>query len=231
MAATADLTTTRTNSFGRAVYWLSVAYLIIAGWLINWWIVPMYRHTPPAEINETIWAPGGPVFIAWALAIPVGAILAAVGMALYAEPRRAWLFVLVGALIVLSAMAPQSLGQYKTYVVAFGLFGGLIAVLFIAMVWFWARQRKAPEEPAKNAADLQLIGYMFFLAAAWSMCGVLGNPFHTNPGLYFPEKVLEAGSLPLMYSQGLKVSLYMVLGFAFGLLSHYNGSRAVKFGS
>ena len=30
-------------------------------------------------------------------------------------------------------------------------------------------------------------------------CGVLGNPFHTNPGLLFPEKVLEAGSLPLMY--------------------------------
>lgn len=49
--------------------------------------------------------------------------------------------------------------------------------------------------------------------------------------LYCPEKVLESGSLALMYSQRLKVNLYIVLAFVFGFLSHYNGVRAADFSS
>jgi len=213
------------NKVGLVFFWIGAVYLLVGGWLVNWRIVPIYKHTLPEQINETIWAPGGPLFIVWCFAIPVGAILAAMGRSLYDEPKKFWLPLIAGAFIILSAMFPQTM---RYYIAVFGILGGLISLLFIAIVWFWAKKRKALEGPNKVAHDFQLIGAMFFLAAAWLTCGVLGNPFHTNPGLYFPEKVLEAGSLPLMYSQGIKVGLYLVLGFLFIFLSHYKAAQAEK---
>jgi hypothetical protein len=60
---------------------------------------------------------------------------------------------------------------------------------------------------------------------------LLGNPFHTNPGLYFPEKVIEADTLPQMYSMGIKVGFYLVMGFFFHFLSFYKTLKIPKKGN
>jgi hypothetical protein len=79
---------------------------------------------------------------------------------------------------------------------------------------------------AKNAADFQLIGYIFFFAASISVCALLGYPVHTNPGLYSPEKVIDAGTLPKMYAMGIKIGVYLVLGFFFNFLSIYKAEKS-----
>jgi len=213
----------KSNKTGLIVYWVGATYLLVWGWLVNWWIVPMYKYTPVEKITQTVWAPGSPLFIIWAFGIPVGAILAVIGMLLRTEPTKIWQFLIVTAFIILSVMFPATMGYH---IVVFGALGGLIAAFFLAVVWYWGKKRTTLEGPAKTAADLQLIGYVFFLAAAWLLCGVLGNPFHTNPGLYFPEKVLQARSLPQMYSQGIKVIMYLALGWLFLFLSHYKAYKA-----
>ena len=183
----------------------------------------MYKYTPPAQVSETVWAVGSPLFFVWVFTIPIGLTLAAVGMSLRAEPRKAWLFVIVGVFIILSVIFPQTLGYH---IVVFGVLGGLILVLFLVMLWYWGKRRITLEGPAKTAADFQLIGYIFFLVVAWYLCGLLGNPYAENPGLYFPEKVIEAGSLPQMYAYGTKISIYLVLGFLFTFPSQRKAAQA-----
>ena len=203
------------KDLGKIIFWIGAAYLMIGGWLSNWWIVPMYKHTSPEQIMQTIWAPGGVLFYIWVLAIPVGSMVAMLGMIIYADPRK-W-FKAIAAFIGLMFVV-LIFPSMKYHIWAFGLIGGLSAVLFLGITWGWARYRAKLHGQEKTAADYLLIGIFFFFGAAWLICGVLGNPFHTNPGLYFPEKVLEGGSLPQMYAQGIKTGVFLVLGFFFNFL-------------
>ncbi len=115
-------------------------------------------------------------------------------------------------------MFPETMGFS---VIGFGLIGLFISLLFIAIVWYWGKNRVTFTGPAKTAADFQLIGYVFFFAASISLCALLGYPIQTNRGLFFPEEVIAAGSLPKMHALGTKVGVYLVLGFLFNFLSVY----------
>ncbi len=110
-------------------------------------------------------------------------------------------------------------------VIGFGLIGLLITLLFIAIVWYWGKSRVTLMGSARTAADFQLIGFIFFFAASISVCALLGYPIYTNPGLYFPEKVIDAGTIPKMYALGIKTGMYLVLGFFFNFLSIYKAKR------
>jgi len=183
----------------------------------------MYKTTTLEQINQTVWTPGGPLFLIWGFAPIAGSCLVAIGMALRTETKKTWMIAIASVVIILIAMFPETM---EFSVIGFGLIGLLITLLFIAIVWYWGKNRVTLMGSARNVADFQLIGYIFFFAASISICALLGYPISTNRGLFFPEKVIAAGSLPMMYALGIKIGVYLVLGFFFNFLSMYKTERS-----
>ncbi|MGD2216525.1 MAG: hypothetical protein PVJ64_07200 [Gemmatimonadales bacterium] len=215
---------------GLVLFWVGAALLFTGSWLIMWWIAPIWSGSPPEQFEGTAMAAFGALFMAIAISAPLGILLAALGMLLYAEGEkpRTWQFsVLVAGLVLVAAsmMFPATLGYYP---VLFGISGGMILVLFFAAVWYWARRRRTFGGAAKTAADFQLVSYVFFLLTALLMCSLLGNPFS---GLFFPEKVLEQQALPLHYAMGTKAVIYFALGWLFTFLRqriYYKAAREAR---
>jgi hypothetical protein len=212
----------KTNRIGLMVFWVFTVYMVGMGFVASWWMVPTYRNLSPAQISETIWAGDSLFFLIWSLSIPVGAILAGVGLLIYARSKgsRIWLFgVGVTVLLVLIGILPIP-GYYPPI---FGVGGGLILTLFLITLWFWAKKRSLLEGSARTAADFQLVGYVFFLVAAWYLCGLLGPPAY----LLNPEKVQEFGSLQGAQSQAVKIFIFLIFGWLFTFLSQYKAKQAI----
>lgn len=206
------------RNLGLALFWLGGIYIFCASWLVMWWIAPFWRNAPAAEIENTIWAFGGPVFMVIALSVPVGVALCSIGMALYSALGQAGVAaygVLVGGLIVLggSLMVVPTLPYYPNL---FGLIGGGIVFLFLATLWYWARVRIVAGTRSHVADVFQLLSYICFYLVASTSCAMLGNPFG---GLFFPETVLQEDALPYYYSMGTKIALYLFLGWLCNLVS------------
>jgi hypothetical protein len=93
-----------------------------------WWIAPIWRNTPAGQFVGTIWAFGGHVFMTIALSVPMGILLAAIGIVLNSRSTEAktWpflVFFLGGVLISFSMLFPATLAYYP---LLFGAAGGLI---------------------------------------------------------------------------------------------------------
>jgi hypothetical protein len=212
---------------GLMLFWIGAAYMFIASWLIMWWVAPLWRHTPTEQFNGTIWAFGGPVFMFISFSVPLGILLTAIGMLIYSESQKLsmWpflVFLIGGILVALSMLMPATMGYYP---VLFSVSGGFILIFFFTALWYWAKNRRKLSGPARIAADFQLVSYVFFLITSSTLCAMLGNPFS---GLYFPERVLRLKALPVYYSMGTKVVIYLVLGFLFALLSQYQRYKASR---
>ncbi|NYT19774.1 MAG: hypothetical protein GKC08_05750 [Methanosarcinales archaeon] len=214
----------KSDRIGLMIFWLSALYMFVAGWLANWWVAPIYRNVPIEEVNQTVLAVGGPLFIILVLSIPLGATMAAIGILLYAEKEISsiWPVAIAGGFILLISMLFPTMGYYP---IVFGALAGFILLSFIAILWYWGKRRVTLKGPARTAADFQLIGYLFFIMAAGNTCVILGNPFW---GLYFPEKVLETDALPIAYSFGIKLIIYFTLGWLFIFLSHYKAAQVAE---
>jgi len=186
------------------------------GFVASWWVVPIYRNLAPAQISETIWAGNSLLFLIWALSTPLGAILACVGLLIYAQSKGShiWLFG-VGVTLLLVAIGFLPISGY--YPPVFGIGGGLVMVLFLITLWFWTKRRPLLEGLARTAADFQLVGYVFFLVAMWYLCGLLGPPAY----LLNTDKVQQFGSLPGAQAQAVKIFIYFILGWLFLFLSQY----------
>lgn len=202
---------------GFALFGLGAAYIFGASWLAMWWVAPVWRNTPAQEFEGTVWAFGGPIFTTIALSVPVGILLIVIGILLYAGAKRSriTIFATGAILVALSMLLVPTLGYYP---VLFGIAGGLILFLFLAVLWYWGRNRRSLDSAARTASDLQMASYVFFFVAASMLCSTLGNPFS---GLYFPDKVLQDDALPWHYAMGVKIVGYFILGFLFNLLSQY----------
>ncbi len=214
----------KTRVIGLVMFWAGAAYIFVGSWLVMWWIAPFWSSAPPEQFDGTIWALFGPVFIAISLSMPLGIVLVSVGMLLHGDAGKPgiWRRVIFALGAVLVALSLLSFPTLDYFPVVFGVSGGLIVVLFLAVLWFWAKSRMALDGSARTAADLQLASHVFFLLTASLACGLLGNPFS---GLFFPEKVLDQDALPYHYSMGTKMAVCFVLGWLCTFLSQYLRSR------
>ena len=208
---------------GIVVFWIGALYIIVMGFVASFWVRGAYRHLSFEEVRETIWWFGSPLFMMWASSVPIGAILAGVGILLYVRSKgsRVWLFgigvfvaVLVDMMSTWFAYA-RVLPQPAHFPPLFGVGGGLMVAFFLAILWFWAKKHASLEGPAKTAAQCQLAGYVFFLIAMWYLCGDLGEPF---------QKALK--DLPV--TSPVATIAYLVLGWLFLFLSHLKSARAVR---
>jgi hypothetical protein len=198
---------------GAALFGVGGVAITISSWLVMWWIWPIWHETPAAEFEGTIWAFGGPVFMAIAVGAPTGFLLLTLGALLRAGPsgpsgRRLAALIAVAGVLWLGSLTVPTLAYVPAM---FGVGGGMILALFMATLWQWAARRGHLSGSAAKAADLTLAGLLCFFSTAPLLCALLGNPYS---GLYFPERVIRDNALPWHYAMGTKILVYLIAGWA-----------------
>ena len=200
---------------GLGLFWIGVIWAILWGVVIGWIFVgPAYRNLSMVELNQTIWGFPGFGTILWVLGVPLGALVAGIGLLLYsgAKGSTVWKFGIGILLAVVIGIVIQHLGHFPPL---FGIGGTLILLFFIGILWLWAKERMALKGSSTTAADLKLVGYVFMLIAAWFVCGIASQPF---------LKALE-GEVP---TSPVHIMIFLVLGWLFLFLSHYKSAQAMR---
>jgi hypothetical protein len=96
----------------------------------------------------------------------------------------------------------------------FGIGGGLITLFFIVSVWNWARIRPTLAASDKTGSDLRMVGFVFFVVAAWDLCGLFGmSGFVLRPELA-SKFGAPLGSI-INAASGVLVLLALGWGFTF----------------
>ena len=127
----------------------------------------------PAANQVGAEAMAGMVGFMWALSVPLGAFIVAIGAALIAQVERRVFWLLI--LLVILFTAWRIVGTTSQMVPAlFGIGGGLITLFFIGSEWHYARSRPMLSGPEKTGSDLRMVGFVFFVVAAWDLCGIFG---------------------------------------------------------
>lgn len=154
------------QKIGWFVFWIGAIYMLGLGWLYSWWMVP--------AVNEVgVEASSGLLGFMWALSVPLGVFIVAIGAALIAGVERRVFWLLILLLVVFTAW--RIVGTTNQMVPAlFGLGGGLITLFFLGSAWHWAMIRPSLSGPGKTGSDLRMVGSVFFVVAAWDLCGIFG---------------------------------------------------------
>jgi len=153
---------------GLVLFWISVI------WAIGWGVVgsifgSSFGHSyTMEELNQTIWALTGPLFMVWGIfGVALGAIIAGIGLLLYsgAKASTVWKFGIgVFLALIIAMLVLPSLGHYPAL---FGVGGTLILLFFMGILWLWAKERMALKGSSTTATDFKLVGYVFMFMAAW----------------------------------------------------------------
>jgi hypothetical protein len=152
---------------GLAMFWIGIGWMIV--WLIlgTTSIAPLMRSLTTEEINQTIWAFGGPLSFLYGISIPLGAIVAGIGVLLYAGAKGSTVWKVAIGLFVVLAVAFVAMGLNFYSAPVFGIGGILILLSFIGILWLLAQERMVLKGSSTTAVDLKLVGYVFMLMAAW----------------------------------------------------------------
>ncbi|OVE79207.1 hypothetical protein BVY01_03155 [bacterium I07] len=167
------------------------------------------------EISNTMWAVSGPWFLIWGiLGVPVGALVAFIGMLLHSGARGStvWKYGLGGFLVLAFSMSIGFIGHHPP---VFGLGGTVILLCFIGILWLWSKERMVLKGVDTLPVDLRLAAYMFFVIGAWFTCGMAGFPF---------LKAFDGES----QSTPLHIMVLFVVGWLLLFLSHYKSSKILK---
>jgi hypothetical protein len=186
---------------------------------VSWLVRSAYRYSSLEEIGKTIWSLDRPVFGLWATSVAIGAIIAGIGILLYARSggKRIWFFGIgVFVVVLIDILAKwRVLPRPGHYSPLFGVGGGLILVFFGLILWLWVKKHVTLEGPARAAAELQLVGYVFFIIAMWYICGALSRPYQ-----------IALSDLPV--ESPVAVIAFLVLGWLFLFLSHYKTAKITQ---
>ncbi|UCC71941.1 MAG: hypothetical protein JSV86_16460 [Gemmatimonadota bacterium] len=202
------------REIGIILLWVGIVYMVVMGWLASWWFAATFRDVTLAQVAETAWALNRPLFWLWVLSVPLGSVVAGVGILLRVGSKGShiWSFG-VGMVLVLALIQLVPTGTHRPPV--FGVVGGLILALFLLTVWFWARSRANLEGPAKTAADLRLTGYVWLIIAMWYLCGTLAARYLSAFG-----ELAQGSPVPVL--------LYLALGWLFLFLAQYTEAKSVS---
>ena len=195
--------TTNFQTAGWVIFGLGALYMLLMGWLSSWWVVPVIRQSGLEGL------PGTAFFFFWQLAAPVGALLVAVGAAFIARVERARKAIIIGGSLAVTVWLAFSIGAFKQVIPPiFGIGGGLITLAFLGATRDWTRSRSGLSNPAQAGADLGMAGHLFYLIAAWYLCGLLGAPTF----LLRPEQAMTIMPENTAISLGTTILICMTLG-------------------
>jgi hypothetical protein len=158
--------TSTSQKIGWAVFTIGGVYMLGLGWLYSWRVVPAANQFGSNALS-------GMLGLIWALSVPLGAFIVAIGAALIARVERRVLWLLIPLLVLVAAW--RNMGTTSQMIPAlFGVGGGLITLFFLGSTWQWARNRPTLTGAGKTGSDLRVVGFIFFVLAAWDLCGIFG---------------------------------------------------------
>lgn len=158
--------TSTSQKIGWMIFAIGGMYMLGLGWLYSWWVVPAANQLGSDALS-------GLLGLIWALSVPLGAFIVAIGAALIARVERRVLWQLILLLVLVAAW--RNIGTTSQMIPAlFGVGGGLITLFFLGSTWQWARNRPTLTGAAKTGSDLRMVAYIFFVLAAWDLCGIFG---------------------------------------------------------
>ncbi len=200
---------------GWVILVMGALYMFGLGWLYSWRMVPAANQFGSDAFS-------GLLGFVWGLSVPLGAFVVAIGAALAAgaERRVIWLLVL---LLVLCAVWRIAGTTGQMIPALFGIGGGLITLFFIGSAWQWALTRPTLTGAAKTGSDLRMVGYIFFVVAAWDLCGIFGIAnFVLRPELAAKFSVPISSTI----NSASGVSILLVLGWGFTYFGQLLSRRA-----
>jgi hypothetical protein len=155
------------HKVGLVLFWIGVIWMIAWGVIISLIKAPFLHSLTMAELSQTIWSLTGPMNFLFGVSIPLGAIVAGIGMLLYSRAKGStvWIFGIGLFIAFIIGFMLLAIGLYSAPV--FGIGGTLILLSFIGILWLWAKERIALKGSSTTAADFRLVGYLFMLMAAW----------------------------------------------------------------
>lgn len=207
--------TSTTQTIGWGIFAVGVVYMFGLGWLYSWRMVPLANQFGSDAYS-------GLLGFAWALSVPLGSFIVAMGAALAAgvERRVFWLLVLLVAVFTAWRIAGTTTHMIPAL---FGVGGGLITLFFLGSTWQWARTRPTLAGPGKTGSDLRMVGSIFFIVAAWDLCGIFGIANY----VLRPE-LASKFSVPLgsTINSASGVMVLLVLGWGFSYLGQLASHQA-----
>ncbi|MFC1710733.1 hypothetical protein ACFLZJ_01070 [Nanoarchaeota archaeon] len=199
---------------GLVIFWIGIIWAFAWGIIGSLIFSPLSRNLTIEELSQTAWSYTGPLFLSWAFAVPLAALIAGIGILMYSGAKNSvvWKFGIGVALVIFIAMNASSIGHIP---ILFGIGGVLILLSFIGILWYWAKERARMKGRDRISADLRLVGYVFLVIAAWFTCGTGSIPF---------MKSLE--SIPV--SSPIHIMIFFTLGWIFLFLSHKKSAKIKK---
>ena len=191
-------------SGNRAVLWLSWGELAEIG---------------PQAFKALSQGAGGLALLFIAVGLPLGAILVAAGGArLFPASvpvgRVLWPVFLIH-IIYFTYHGVAAFRYRDVPSLPFAILGWFFMVLFLALVWTWARNRPSLKPKRQRAADLQMAGGLCFFTAAWQACGLAEAPGFAAS----PELAQKLANQSFIVGQAMAVQIFAALGFILLLLA------------
>ncbi len=209
--------TSTAQGIGWAIFAIGVAYMFGLGWLYSWRMVPTAN-----QLGSDAYS--GLLGFIWGLSVPLGSFIVAMGAALIARVERRVFSLLLLLLVLFVAWGIVGTTNYVIPVL-FGVGGGLITLFFLGSTWQWARMRPALSATGKTASDLRMVGSIFFVVAAWNLCGIFGIAnFVLRPDLAAKFPVPIASTV----NSASSVMVLLVLGWGFNYFGQLMSHRAHK---
>lgn len=189
---------------GIAVFLIGIAWAVVMGLIVS--LDPGYVCQLDADnLPTTLWSYPSLCFISWAFSVPLGFMIAAVGILMHARAN--------GKTVLKFGLG--SIGTYLFIVFAngpmphvpvlFGIGGALIMLLYFLILW-------------RNAARFRenvykLSGYTFLVTGFWFTCGLGSRQY---------QPMLGAGESPI------DIMTFFVLAMVFFWLGELKTSRTAQ---
>jgi len=198
------------QKIGMILFWVGFFWAVIGGVVGGVSASSVMNSLTMAELNQSVWAMDGAVFLLYSLSPILGALVAGIGVLLYsgAKGLTIWVFGIGIVLAVVAAVMVTEMGYFPPL---FGIGGSLILLFTFGIYWIWAKERTALQG-SSTAADLKLAGYTFMLIATWFTCGIGSQPFLKSFDGEGPGNPMTA-------------MIFFVLGWLFLFLSHFISRR------
>jgi hypothetical protein len=207
--------TSTSQKIGWVVFTIGGLYMLGLGWLYSWWMVPAANQFGSDAYSNLLG------FI-WALSVPLGAFIVAIGAALVARVERRVFWLLIVLVVLFTAW--RIAGTSRQMIPAlFGVGGGLITLFFIGSTWHWARIRPRLSRAGKTGSDLRLVGFIFFVVAAWDLCGIFGMANYVLRPELADKFPIPIGST---INAASTVLVLLVLGWGFTFFGQWVARRA-----
>ena len=202
------------RNIGRALFFIGLLIAFAFAALGTWSLMHHLRTLTAEELAKTMWAPGGPLWLLWALSVTLGSLLAGIGAFVHVKTKPA--FPWLTAIGVLTAVILMVMVWSRVYSAAlFGIGGIIILVCFFAIVWIWMKRYAGADIQEKIAGSFKLVGYLFWINTSWFLCGETA-----------PVRLKAVAERPPPVP--IEILVFLVLGWIFVLIGDYKEMRLKK---